>query len=31
MSAPCLDDQQIQGTDGEPDAREDNGENDGNF
>ena len=31
MSGPCSDDQQTQGIDGEPDARESNGENDGNF
>lgn len=31
MSDPCSDDQQTQGIDGEPDAREDTGENDGNF
>ena len=31
MSGPCPDDQQTQGIDGEPDAREDDGENDGNF
>ena len=31
MSGPCSDDQQTQGIDSEPDAREDDGENDGNF
>ena len=31
MSGPCSDDQQTEGIDGEPDATDDNGENDGNF
>ena len=31
MSGPFSDDQQTQGIDGEPDATEDNGENDGKF